>query len=271
MVRIRDLRKRTPQQLWRGATRRALTLMYTVLSHAKRTMRSPYGPRLVIRPRDATFRFYVTGTYGTLLSDYLSRRSDRFVFLDIGANMGLFSIVAASNAHCVAVFAFEPVPTTYRYLLQNCELNGAAKVTTFCAAVTSRKSALIQLNYDSRHSGAAHLVETMEAAPGAVLSMTIGPATLNEILQLSRSAPLVVKIDVEGAESDVLRTLAATDFLARVTDIFIEMSERISGAAVVVGLREQLQAMDFSEVARSSAKGDHYDAHFHRRSMAIAS
>ncbi len=44
------------------------------------------------------------------------------LFLDVGANIGSYSILAASiGAKCIA---FEPVPTTYEHLLENINLNG---------------------------------------------------------------------------------------------------------------------------------------------------
>jgi FkbM family methyltransferase len=264
-MQLRDLRKRSPAQLWRGAKRRALTLKFNVLSQATRTARSCYGPRLVIRPGDATFRFYMTGTYGTFLSSYLANISEPYVFLDIGANMGLFSILAAANKNCASVVAFEPVPATYAYLVQNCQLNGATKVAAFCAAVTPGDCGIVRLQYDERHSGAARLAGAAENSPATIASMAAGPAALDEILRGSRPIKIVAKIDVEGAEVDVLRTLEATSFLEQISDVFIEVSQRNAGRTGVDVLCGQLQRLRYAEIARNHSHTEHYDAHFRRQ------
>ena len=75
-------------------------------------VKSFYGPLMFENWRDVTFRFCIRGSYGTVFSDYLKNYTKPFCFIDIGANQGLYSLIAGNNENCLKVFAFEPVPTT---------------------------------------------------------------------------------------------------------------------------------------------------------------
>src|SRR5262245_26191313 len=105
----------------RGRTR--LSRLWCRLISSKTIAVSVYGPRLNRRPNDATFQFCVDGTYGFFFSDFVSRFPQRFRFLDIGANIGLYSLIAAANPRCEQCFSFEPNPVVYRSLLANIVLN----------------------------------------------------------------------------------------------------------------------------------------------------
>src|SRR6476661_2982883 len=58
---------------------------------------SVYGPLLQNRWHDATFRFCISGMYGTYFSDFLRKIPYPYSFVDIGANIGLYSLIAAAN------------------------------------------------------------------------------------------------------------------------------------------------------------------------------
>jgi len=57
--------------------------------------------------------------------------------LDIGANVGYYSLLAAITNRQAKVFAFEPVPEVYERLRRNIELNGLSNVDTSTSAVTN--------------------------------------------------------------------------------------------------------------------------------------
>lgn len=60
------------------------------------------------------------------------------VFVDVGANIGYFSVLAASRVgDSGAVFAFEPDPENYRLLVANAALNGLQHRITPVAAALS--------------------------------------------------------------------------------------------------------------------------------------
>jgi hypothetical protein len=56
------------------------------------------------------------------------------IVLDIGANIGVFTLYAASQTS-KAVYAFEPVPKSYEYLKKNVATNNLKHVKTYQTAV----------------------------------------------------------------------------------------------------------------------------------------
>ena len=223
-------------------------------------VRSVYGPLLIDRAQDATFRMCVKGTYGWLIPDVLNGMQEPFVFIDIGANIGVFSLVAAANPRCEMVVAVEPVPATYSYLVRNIELNQATQVVPFCAALTSLPVSVVRLSFDALHSGASRVVEGRE---DSVLVLAIPAQPLTELIGSSR-ATVVMKIDVEGHELSVLQELRKTAFYGRVRDVIVEVAPRLSDRSDLEALHRLLGDDGFVEVARSDPRAAHYDAHYHR-------
>lgn len=64
------------------------------------------------------------------------------VMLDIGANMGFYSIRVAQKATSGRVIAFEPDPANYATLQKNLMLNNLTNVTTYNAALSDKKDTL---------------------------------------------------------------------------------------------------------------------------------
>src|SRR5262245_26686629 len=59
---------------------------------------------------------FMRGDYGTV--------ADGAVVLDLGANIGTFSVYAATSAKTVTVYAYEPVAQYFRRLRHNIQING---------------------------------------------------------------------------------------------------------------------------------------------------
>jgi FkbM family methyltransferase len=126
------------------------------------------------------------------------------VFVDCGANIGLFTIAAAGLVGAGGtVFAVEPVAGTFARLRENCELNELGdRVRLFENVLSARSGAEVAL------AGDVHNVMRVDpnAPAGAELVRTI---TLDEILAGS-PAVTGIKVDVEGHELEVLRGGAET-------------------------------------------------------------
>src|SRR5262249_6802707 len=54
---------------------------------------SSYGVRMKANWNDRTFQYCYFGTYGRTLANFLRRYERPFVFLDIGSNQGLYSLL----------------------------------------------------------------------------------------------------------------------------------------------------------------------------------
>ena len=67
------------------------------LFRVNRFVASYYNVKLTPIWDDQTFKFCYRGDYGNFLSDYLNNLNENFVFVDVGANQGLYSIIAGKN------------------------------------------------------------------------------------------------------------------------------------------------------------------------------
>lgn len=120
------------------------------------------------------------------------RSSD--LFIDIGANIGSYSILAAVEKEARAI-AFEPIPNTYEILKQNISINHVEeKVQTHCLGIGSKSQILSftdtqdTMNHVDEHLGNRQCrIEPLDYVVGELTTTTL------------------VKIDVEGYEMPVLQ------------------------------------------------------------------
>ena len=140
---------------------------------------------------------------------HLLRPADLFV--DIGANVGSYSILAA-GACGASVVAFEPLPRTCAALLDNVRLNGLeARLAVINAGVGGEAG---ELAFSTGLDTVNHVLSPLER--DVVESVKVPVLRLDDALA-GRTAT-VIKIDVEGFESEVVRggatALAAPQLLA---------------------------------------------------------
>jgi len=222
-------------------------------------VRSVYGPELRDCPNDVTHRLCVEG-YGPFISDAIQAQEGEFIFLDIGANAGVFSLLADRMANCRRIYAFEPIPETFRRLVINSARNRAGKIHPVRAAISDTGRDFQYMTCDPRHSGMARFV-------GKRRSGSIGVRTLNG-RALARligdpALPILAKIDVEGAEALVLGALGKAPFYRNLNRLIIEVSRDRGGSAGTETLKAMLAEDGFVERARSGPD-NHYDALYER-------
>ncbi len=217
-------------------------------------VRSAYGVLMVPNWQDTTFRYCIFGTYGRDLADLLLGQREDFVFVDIGANQGLYSLVAALNPRCRRVIAFEPVPTTHARLAANVALNGGAAKTALHLLAIADSAGEVTINVAPDHTGTATLAGREGASgAGSVTIETIDAPLLDPLL--AGELPMFVKIDVEGLEAVVIAELAKTPSFERVEAIFYEVDDRWASAGEIEAL---LRAAGFTRFAKYG-RGHHYD------------
>ncbi|TDO19086.1 FkbM family methyltransferase [Pedobacter duraquae] len=116
------------------------------------------------------------------------------LFVDIGANIGSYTILASADIKAT-VIAIEPLPATFHILLQNIAINQAAKRTeTLNIALGAKKDTL---KFTRTHDTGNHI-----AAAGETDVVEVPVNTLDNVLY--GKVPSLIKIDVEGYEAEVL-------------------------------------------------------------------
>ncbi len=217
-------------------------------------VRSAYGVLMVPNWQDTTFRYCIFGTYGGDLADLLLGQAEDFVFVDIGANQGLYSLIAAQNPKCRQIIAFEPVPTTHARLVSNVALNGGGERTVLHLLAISDSVGEVTISVAADHTGTATLAGRDSATTsGGVMIETINAPLVDPLL--AGELPMFVKIDVEGLEAVVVAELAKTEAFARVAAIFYEVDDRWASAGEIESLLRRAGFTRFAKYGR----GHHYD------------
>ena len=224
--------------------------------------KSVYGPLLLDTPGDRTFELCLTG-YGPFVAERIAGYGRDFLFLDIGANLGLFSLIADRQPLCRRALAFEPLPSVFASLRANLERNSAAKVTAHCCAI-SDAGGHVELSYNPAHSGMSKVMPLR--GPGTVRASAIGATELDRLVG-DPQGDILAKIDVEGSELAVLSILRQTGFYPAIKAIIIEVSEHNLAGEDQAGLLALLASEGFVEMSRSGTE-DHYDAYYARQDAA---
>lgn len=212
--------------------------------------RSSYGVLMKTNWRDRTFIYCRFAVYGHGLSNYLKNMKQPFVFLDIGANQGLYSLIAGQNVHCTDAVALEPVPDTFQRLIQNIEANKLQGKVRAVQAALSNQEGTATIVFDAAHSGLASLRN--DDVDGLEIK-TINMGAFDNMLR--DPAMLVIKVDVEGHEAAVMAELVKSRFLPRILSVFYEVDAKWSDAD---NLRKILESGGFNSF-ETIGRGKHYD------------
>jgi FkbM family methyltransferase len=143
------------------------------------------------------------------------------VALDVGANVGAYTLLLGQWVRPGGrVYAFEPAPEAFAGLSAHVRLNGLGDGVTCVRAAAAASTGTATLAVDGL-SGANRL----DASAGGERVETV---TIDDFCRREGIRPSLLKIDVEGAELDVLRGARETireagDALA----LFVEMHPTI--------------------------------------------
>ena len=133
------------------------------------------------------------------------------VIIDIGAHIGLFSIIAAQvTGKTGKVYAFEPAPGTYALLQKTVVINHEEQVVeTMQKAVGKENGKITFFVSDNKADNSNSLVNYKEDR--SLHGIDVAVTTIDNFVQEKNITKLdFIKIDVEGAEYDTLQGASAT-------------------------------------------------------------
>jgi FkbM family methyltransferase len=174
------------------------------------------------------------------------------VFYDLGANIGAYSLVAC--AYCsgeIKILAFEPSFSNFYQLCRNIILNKFDKNITPYMIALSRKPGLLAFNYRSLEAGSADhwLDENLPTASAdSVYTQQLLAFSMDYLIeQFGFPIPNHIKLDVDGAEVDVLLGAEKTLRKQSVKSILVEVRDIDDMSGQV---HELLLSAGFSLVSR---------------------
>ncbi|MBS3055447.1 MAG: FkbM family methyltransferase [Candidatus Aenigmarchaeota archaeon] len=179
------------------------------------------GIRLIFR-KATTDHSIINDIFARKSYDKFSPIQNGFTVIDIGANIGAFSIYAASKG--AVVYSYEPEKENFKLLNKNISLNhGKEKIHPFNLAVGG-KSGLTSL-FISKENVGGH---SIFPSPKLESKQNVRITTLTDILRGKRIEKCdFLKLDCEGAEYDILFKITK-NMLAKIKRIGMEY-HRIKG------------------------------------------
>lgn len=155
-------------------------------------------------------RFYGSGVFNTYLRGRLGPGD---TFVDIGANVGFFSLLAARLVGPRGrVLAFEPEPDLGECLRRSAAANGFAHLEHYQLALSNRSGELAF--HRARDGTASSLVAEAPGREARYESTRVTPvATLDELVESGRvelDAITLLKVDVEGEEPRTIAGMLGT-------------------------------------------------------------
>jgi len=195
------------------------SFQYLVLRHVLRRQQltasvQPLGLAVRAYTKDVMGRhLYKRGVHESVLSTWVLRHlplRDDAVVLDIGANLGWYSLLLARRFPRARIHAFEPEPRNLALLRDNLQQNGITNVTVHAVAVAERSGTMKFFPYPDKNMGRHSLVPMDGLSPIDVQVVAIDDFLRDRRID-ARDVGFV-KIDVEGYELPALQ--GATSLLA---------------------------------------------------------
>lgn len=147
---------------------------------------------------------------------------DNSIIIDIGANIGVFSIYAASTSKNTIVYAYEPMPKSYSLLLKNININKFERnILPFKLGVGTKKE---KRKLFLASGSPFHSLYTVNEADKNYLEIEC--VSLKDILKSNYIKECdILKIDCEGAEFEILYN-TPSEYFKRIKKIRLEYHNR---------------------------------------------
>jgi FkbM family methyltransferase len=163
---------------------------------------------------------------------YNVETNDKFVFVDIGMNVGMTSLFFSKNPNTIKTYSFEPFPKTYEFARKNIDQNPsyAPKINSFNYGVGETKEEK-SIDYFLDYKGSVGT----DGIPDRVLDDSVKGKMTSERVVLESAETVVTKIrgenpglklyakiDCEGAEYGILKQLSDKNLLKEFELIMME-------------------------------------------------
>ncbi len=192
------------------------------------------------------------------------RLSDRPVIMDVGANVGFYSIWAARKYRPRLLLSYEASPTTFACLADNVgRYVDAAATEAICQnlAVSDVAGRELTLNQPPWNSGFSTLVDGSRLpwveelrGKGELITHKVQSTTVShEIASRGLASVDILKIDVEGHFAEVLDGIGTAD-LPKVRNIVLEAEYAAELGHSRESLCDRLRGMGYSVEAKDAAQ-----------------
>jgi len=140
------------------------------------------------------------------------------VVVDVGANIGWYSLLAARSG--ASVYAFEPEPVNFGYLQRSIEENGFKNVHAFPYAVWDRDGEAYLTIADSDNKGIHSMIREVGEQKVKVTCRKLDSLMSDQVID-------ILKLDAEEAEPEVLLGAQQLIRRGRIKNILMEFTAHV--------------------------------------------
>jgi FkbM family methyltransferase len=166
-------------------------------------------------------------------------------FIDIGANIGLHSLTAATSNKDIEIYSFEPEPNNYQQLVENIVLNKYFNIRPFKIGL-GNFSVNKSLNINEGWNKGRHSLKIN--FEGSQKKINIPLSTLDGFKDNITVKNLIVKIDVEGYENEVIEGAKLVFNQTENIILIIELLEENNGLLTCKEIINKLRENNFEEI-----------------------
>jgi FkbM family methyltransferase len=175
-------------------------------------------------PRYAFNRLHEKSMTLRMIEDFAQARC----FVDLGANLGYYTCLAAHFMPAGHIFSFEMDADSYCMLVTNAALNRTdTAVEPFQVAVSDSSGTLSYFRPPDQSLPGLSLYQARQSEEQ--IQVEVQAITLDDFFSSRAVRPDLVKMDVEGAELDVLRGM--TTLLPHISKLYLEVHPALLAAA----------------------------------------
>lgn len=177
------------------------------------------GAKMIIRKSDTgvTGNIYVGIQDFYELSFALHYLDEKDVFVDVGANVGFYSIILSKSKNVKSI-AFEPIPSTFYKLEKNVQINSLSNKVFFKNIAIG--SSIGQLRMSSHLDTVNHVKSNSNES---IHDIFVEVCDLSTFFS-NEECPSLIKIDVEGFETEVIAGMQNIISSNKLKAIIIELN-----------------------------------------------
>jgi FkbM family methyltransferase len=153
---------------------------------------------------------------------YYLREQEELNLIDLGANIGLFSLFVSPV--CEKVYSVEPTPSHFTLLQELVKLTGTKNIQPYNIAI-GIEDGEAEFNIHERNSTMNSFI-THRTDPHSGKTVTVQTRTLNSFIDsLDVDRIGFVKMDIEGFENEVVFEKSFEEALTKIDGLYVEVHD----------------------------------------------
>lgn len=190
-----------------------------------------------------------------IILDLIKKYANKnYNLIDIGANVGIHSLTAATINNKIEVFSFEPEPSNFLSFIKNIGLNNIENIRPFRMGLGDVVGNNM-LNINKGWNKGKHSIK-VNFAPNFNERISIPVTKLNAFKDNIIGENFIVKIDVEGFEREVIE--GADEIFKKFDNciLIIELITEINDLEICKKIISSLKEKDFEHIYKISNRVD---------------